>query len=79
MTALAAAERLIGVLEAENTALHQSDVAGIGAVEGRADLVDDLPAAGRAQRLQGGEAVGHGARDRGGARLQGDHDGVGLR
>ena len=32
MTALAAAERLIGVLEAENTALHQSNVAGLGAL-----------------------------------------------
>ncbi len=57
---------------------HRADVAGLGAVEGRAVLEEDLLGPGGEQRLAGGQALGHRLAWRRGAGLQRDDDGIGL-
>ena len=56
-----------------------ADVAGVGGVEGRAVLEQDLPGAARAQSAGAGERHGHGLGGRARARLEGDDHRVGFR
>ena len=56
----------------------RADIAGVGAVEGGAVLEEELPAAGRAQPGECGEAFIDRLPHRRGARLQRDDDGIGV-